>query len=154
MDMAKLMKEAEEHHKFLTAYKQALLDAGGNDIPETYTRYLRSGISESNKIRFMIVAFELPDMRGKTRNQQFQRYLKHMREDIQRDMKRDSPDVMNEVGILSAVEKNKKVVFAIADNLGPILKKARRLLMERGYVKGVKWRSSRELFAEFIPGTE
>jgi len=150
----KLFKEAKEHHRFLTTYKQALLDAGSKDIPETYQRFLVSGLKETNKIRFMIVAFELFGLSGKEREQKFREILKSINEHIDESIERDSADVMNEIGILAAIRTNKKIIFAIADNLDLILKGARRLLMERGFVRGVKWRSSRNLFAEFIPGTE
>jgi len=131
-------------------YEQALLDAGGRDIPETYEAFLKTGFEESNKIRFLAVAFKLLDLSDEARERKFQELIDRQNEQIDESIRMDSADVINELGVRNAIIDNKKLIFKLSDNLDPLLKKARKILIKQGFTKGVRFRSPRKLFAYFF----
>jgi len=133
-------------------YELALLEAGAREIPETCEVFLKTEFDESNKIRFLVAAFRLIELFGVARERKFQKIIDALNEDIDESIRSDSADVMNEIGARNAIIDNKELIFRLSENMYPILKKAKRLLVQQRFTKGgTRIMSPIQLFVAFFP---
>ena len=103
-------------------------------IPEHYQRYILTAGEESTRRYFLIVANLLnrEDL-GPTLDSRWDEIVKSMVEDIQWEIKHGTADVMNKVGILNAVKRNKDYIYQLSRNLGELKRRAKQTLLETGF---------------------